>query len=475
MKITERWKNLQGPARASLVFVLASFLLRGVSFLTTPIFTRLVEPAQYGLIVTYNNWSAIVEVFAVLGMTSAGVFNIGLNDYRDDQDRYISSVLVLCTLADLISFILLFAFKRLFPGILTLPDHLLLLMGLHFILYPAQVFWITRERYAYRYRAAAIVSVLCTLLSTAAAILAVLYLPGENKGEIRLWSGEMVVLVFSLPIYIMLLAKGRCFMDTARWKKILAYALPLLPHYLAQHVMNNSDRIMVNNLVSESAAAIYSLAVTTSLVMTVIWSSVNGSLVPYTYEKMNAGETDGIRRISVPLVLFYGVMCFGVTLITPELFLFLAPVTYHEGIFAVPPVAAVAFLSAMYNLLANVEFYYKKTKWIAISTVVAAVVNVVLNAVFIPVFGFIAAAYTTLVSYLILLVMHWIGYRKCISAPMYDLKLLCGISAVTVTACLLCGLTYETRILRYGIVAVLLVIAFLKRRDILARFRELKK
>lgn len=475
MKITERWKNLQGPARASLVFVLASFLLRGVSFLTTPIFTRLVEPAQYGLIVTYNNWSAIVEVFAVLGMTSAGVFNIGLNDYRDDQDRYISSVLVLCTLADLISFILLFAFKRLFPGILTLPDHLLLLMGLHFILYPAQVFWITRERYAYRYRAAAIVSVLCTLLSTAAAILAVLYLPGENKGEIRLWSGEMVVLVFSLPIYIMLLAKGRCFMDTARWKKILAYALPLLPHYLAQHVMNNSDRIMVNNLVSESAAAIYSLAVTTSLVMTVIWSAVNGSLVPYTYEKMNAGETDGIRRISVPLVLFYGVMCFGVTLITPELFLFLAPETYHEGIFAVPPVAAVAFLSAMYNLLANVEFYYKKTKWIAISTVVAAVVNVVLNAVFIPVFGFIAAAYTTLISYLILLVMHWIGYRKCISAPMYDLKLLCGISAVTVIACLLCGLTYETWILRYGIVAVLLVIAFLKRRDILARFRELKK
>lgn len=475
MKITERWKNLQGPARASLVFVLASFLLRGVSFLTTPIFTRLVEPAQYGLIVTYNNWSAIVEVFAVLGMTSAGVFNIGLNDYRDDQDRYISSVLVLCTLADLISFILLFAFKRLFPGILTLPDHLLLLMGLHFFLYPAQVFWITRERYAYRYRAAAIVSVLCTLLSTAAAILAVLYLPGENKGEIRLWSGEMVVLVFSLPIYIMLLAKGRCFMDIARWKKILAYALPLLPHYLAQHVMNNSDRIMVNNLVSESAAAIYSLAVTTSLVMTVIWSAVNGSLVPYTYEKMNAGETDGIRRISVPLVLFYGVMCFGVTLITPELFLFLAPVTYHEGIFAVPPVAAVAFLSAMYNLLANVEFYYKKTKWIAISTVVAAVVNVVLNAVFIPVFGFIAAAYTTLVSYLILLVMHWIGYRKCISAPMYDLKLLCGISAVTVIACLLCGLTYETRILRYGIVAVLLVFVFLKRRDILARFRELKK
>ena len=475
MKITERWKALQGPARASVVFVLASFLLRGISFLTTPIFTRLVDQAQYGLIVTYNNWSAIVEVFAVLGMTSAGVFNIGLNDYRNDQDRYISSVLVLCTLADIITFALLFLFRRICPEILTLPDHLLLLMGLHFILYPAQVFWITRERYAYRYRAAAIISVLSTILSTVVAILAVLYIPGENKGEIRLWSGELVVLAFSLPIYIMLLARGKCFADTVRWKKILAYALPLLPHYLAQHIMNNSDRIMVNNLVSESAAAVYALAVMVSMVMTMIWSAVNGSLVPYTYEKMNAGETDSIRRISIPLVLFYGILCFGVILITPELFLFLAPETYRPGIYAVPPVASVAFLSAMYNLLANVEFYCKKARWITLSTVTAAIVNVVLNAIFIPKYGFVAAAYTTLVSYLVLLVMHWLGYWKCTPVPIYDMKTLTGICAVIVCACLLCGLTYETVLLRYGIVAVLLLLALLKRKIIITKLKELKK
>lgn len=474
MKITERWKNLQGPARAAVVFVFASFLLRGLSFLTTPIFTRLVDQDQYGVIVTYNNWAAIIEVFAVLGMTSAGVFNIGLNDYREDQDRYISSVLVLCTLADIISFALLFAFKRLFPEVLTLPDSLLVLMGLHFILYPAQVFWITRERYAYRYRAAALVSVLCTVLSTVAAILAVIYVPGENKGEIRLWSGELVVLAFSLPIYIMLLVRGKCFADIDRWKKILAYALPLLPHYLAQHVMNNSDRIMVNNLVSESAAAIYSLAVTVSMVMTVIWSAVNGSLVPYCYEKMNTGKTEDIRRISVPLVLFYGILCFGVTLITPELFLFLAPANYHEGIYAVPPVAAVAFLSALYNLLANVEFYHKKTRWIAISTVVAAIVNVVLNAVFIPKIGFVAAAYTTLVSYLVLLLMHWRGYRKCAAEPIYDMKVLVAVSAAVVAACLLCTLTYETVILRYGLVAVLLVAAFINRKTIIDKLKEMR-
>ena len=475
MKIMDRWRKLQAPARASIVFVFISFLLRGLSFLTTPVFTRLVSTAQYGLISTYNNWAAIVEVFAVLGMTSAGAFNVGLNDYRDDQDRYISSMLVLCTMADIVTFALLFVFKRVFPDILTLPDHLLLLMGLHFALYPAQIFWVTRERYAFRYRAAAIVSILSSLLSQVIAILAVIFIPGEDKGTTRLWSGEIVVMAFSIPIYAMLLIRGKCLWDPERWKKTLVFVLPLLPHYLAHYVMSGADRIMVNNMNSETDAAIYTLASVLGLAASMVWNSINVSLVAYSYDKMNRDETEGIRKISVPLVLLYGGLCFGVTLVTPEIFLIMAPETYHSGIYAVPPVASVAFLSALYNLLANVEFYYKKARWITLSTVTAAVVNVVLNAIFIPKFGFVAAAYTTLVSYLVLLVMHWLGYRKCATAPIYDMKTLTGICAAIVCACLLCSLTYETVLLRYGIVAALLLVIVLKRKAIISKLKELKK
>ena len=474
MKLIERWKNLQGPARASVVFVFASFLLRGVSFLTTPVFTRLLSQDAFGLVVTYNNWAAIVEVFAVLGMTSAGVFNVGLNDNRDRMDSYVSSTLVLCAGADLVSFALLFAVKRLFPGLITLTDPLLLLMCLHFLLYPAQVFWITRERYVYRYRAAVIVSVLSTVLSQVAAIIAVVLGPKERGGEIKLWSGEAVTLLFSLPVYILLLKKGRCFWDPAGWKKVLAYALPLLPHYLAQHVMTNADRIMVSSLVSEAAAAVYSLGVTVSLMMTLIWNAVNASLIPYTYDGLNRKDPSGIRRLSVPLVLCYGGLCFALVLVTPEVFLVLAPENYHAGIFAVPPVAAVAFLSCLYNLFAGVEFYYKRTGWIAGSTVAAAIVNVALNAVFIPRFGFIAAAYTTLVSYLVLLVMHYIGYRKCAEMPVYPVKTLVAVSAAVVAACLLCSLAYETPVLRYALALAVVVLAVVKRKTILARIREMK-
>ena len=92
----------------------------------------------------------------------------------------------------------------------------------------------------------------------------------------------------------------------------------------------------------------------------------------------------------------------------------------------------------------------------------------------IPRFGFIAAAYTTLVSYLVLLVMHYIGYRKCAEMPVYPVRTLVAVAAAVVVACLLCTLTYETPILRYSLALVVLILAVVKRKTILERVREIR-
>ena len=96
--LIQKWRQMPASAKSSIAFVLSSFVLKGISFLTTPIFTRLMDQTQYGIIAEYNSWLSIIDVFALLGLTSAGVFNVGLNDYRDSRDQYISSVLTLCNL-----------------------------------------------------------------------------------------------------------------------------------------------------------------------------------------------------------------------------------------------------------------------------------------------------------------------------------------------------------------------------------------
>ena len=90
-------------AKSSIVFALSSFILKGISFITTPIFTRIMDSSCYGIIATYNSWLSIIEVFAILGLTSAGVFNVGLNEYKEQRSRYISSVLSLCNIMTIVA------------------------------------------------------------------------------------------------------------------------------------------------------------------------------------------------------------------------------------------------------------------------------------------------------------------------------------------------------------------------------------
>ena len=106
-KLLAKWKAMPDSAKSSIAFILCSFILKGISFLTTPIFTRMMDTSQYGIIATYNSWVSILDVFALLGLTSAGVFNVGLNEYRDQRDSYISTVLTLCNIVTVLVFAVL--------------------------------------------------------------------------------------------------------------------------------------------------------------------------------------------------------------------------------------------------------------------------------------------------------------------------------------------------------------------------------
>ena len=471
----DKWKAMPEPAKAAVAFTFSSLTLKGIAFLTTPIFTRMMSSAQYGIISKYNSWNLILEVFALLGLTSAGVFNSGLNDYRDSRDQYISSVLSLCNISTIVVFAIVFLLKIPFGSGFILDNSLLLIMFVHFIFAPAQVFWITRQRYEYKYKLATFVSIMSAAISQLTAVMMVLHSESETAAFAKLLGTMVGGLVFSIPIYFMLHIKGKRIFNLAQWKEILIFALPLIPHYLAQHVMSGADRIMIADISSSSAAAIYSVVLTISLIATVIWSAINASLTPYVYEKLNQQEYASINNLVTTLVAVYGIMCVGVTLVAPEVMTILAPSEYKIGIYAVPPVAAVAFLNALYNIYAIIEFYHKKSKGIAVATMVSCIVNIVLNALLIPLFGFIAAAYTTLISNVVLILMHNRNYRKCQKPQIYNDKFILMLSAFIIGACEICTLLYLNTFVRYIFILLICVLAVLRRHYLIALYKSMKK
>lgn len=472
LKLLKKWKELPASVKASVAFAASTFLLRGISFITTSIFTRIMPTSQYGVISTYNSWLSIIEVFAVLGLTSAGVFNSGLIEYKDSRDQYIFSVMSLCNIVTLIVFGILALIKLYVPNFL-IDNNLLLLMFIHFLFYPALIFWTTKQRYDYKYKLSSLITIGSVVIGQGIAIYAVMQ-TSQNHGATKLWANEIGWLIFCIPIYVYLWIKGFNKNNFFRWKRILTFAIPLIPHYLAQHVMSGADRIMITDLVSSSDSGIYNVVATLSMIALIFWNAINASLIPFSYEKISEGDYQPLNRIVKMLLLGYGLICLGVVIVAPEIMHFLAPKEYSGGLYAIPPIVGVAFTTALYNLYANVEFYYKKSVSITIATIVSAVVNIALNALLIPKFSYVGAAYTTLISNILLILLHYRGYLKATNKHIYDDSSILKIAVFVISVCLLSSFLYLNLIIRVLFLCACAILVFWKRKYILKQISEVR-
>ena len=472
-KYISLWKNLPASAKSSIAFVFSTFFLKGISFLTTPIFTRIMDPSQYGVITNYSSWLSIIEVFALLGLTSAGVLNVGLNDYRASRDKYLSSLLGLSNIATVISFGLIALLKLPFGSDFILPNNLLVIMFVHLLISPAQIFWMTKQRYEFKYKASTVVTIGSVVMSQLISILFVLNAK-SNLGNVKLLATEIGALLFSLPIYILLLKKGRRYVDFSIWKTVLIFALPLIPHYLAQHVMSSSDKILLKEMVGEADAGIFGVVANVGSIAVLFWTAINASLVPITFDSINRNDYTKLKKMISLILTGYGFICLSVILIAPEVLIFLAPEEYRGGMYAIPPLVGVSFLNALYNVYANVEFYYKKSTQIARATVIATVANLVLNLLLIPIGSYIGSAYATLISNILLILMHYMGYRKCHNR-IYNDRYILALSVVIIAFALISNVLYSLPVLRFLLLGAILLTGLLNIKKILGIVKSILK
>lgn len=467
-KVIAKWNNLSDAMKASLIFAFSSFFVRGISFLTTPIFTRIMNQTQYGIISTYNAWSTVIEVLAVLGMTSAGIINVGLNDYRDSRSQYLSNITVLGNVTTLLVFAVIFAINHICEQELILPDTLLGLMLLHFLFYPAQIYWLTRQRYELKYKAATVVSVLSVVIGQILAIVFVIN-ASEDQGYVKIVANEIGNLVVAIPLYILLLVRGKAFFDKAIWKQVLTFAIPLIPHYLSQHLMSSADRIMISNMVSTADTGIYNLVYNVGWLATLVWTAINASLTPFLFDKLNTKSFQRIKDVTKTLMILYTAICIMTIILAPEVIKILAPKEYYEGVYAIPPIVGMAFMNGLYNLYANVEFYHKKSKYIATATIIAALINIFLNYFMIKAWSYVGASYATLVSYAILVFLHYRGYKKAQPEATYYDGFFFKWTVTFIAICIVFTLLYRNDIVRYCLFVVCIVIAIFK-RDVIEKY-----
>ena len=116
-------------------------------------------------------------------------------------------------------------------------------------------------------------------------------------------------------------------------------------------------------------------------------------------------------------------------------------------------------------MLFRSELFYKKTFIIALNSIAAAVINVFLNWLFIGKYGYLAAAYTTVAGYFILMILHYIAVRWILKEKIYRDGVYFVLLLCTGTAGCLFLFTYQTILLRYAVITALAIAALFFRKD----------
>ncbi len=407
-KVTEfkrLYQSISLPARASLWFTVSSVVQKGVLFLTTPIFTRLLTKEEYGSVSLYGSWMVLLTILATLELPS-GVFNKALIRYEGDKDGYTSSALGLSSFITIVCYFGYLLLRKALNPIVGLSTFQMSLMFLDIFFTNVGTIWIVRERFEYRYKNVVSISIAVNILAT---LLSILFVVKSKNGKdtarmVGLTTGHALAYVW---ILILLIKKGKKVVSKVYWKYSLDYNLPLIPHYLSQQVLSQADRIMIEWMCGKASTAVYSLSAQIAMTTTLLTNAIHASLMPWTFQKIKAGEIAQIGKRTLQIEGLIGCCTLVLSLFAPEIIYILGGSSYYEAIYVIPPIAMSVLFITLYSFFAYIEFYYEKTKMVMAASCMVALLNIILNRIFIERYGYIAAGYTTLFCYWIYAIIHY--------------------------------------------------------------------
>ena len=477
--IIQRYKSLNAPIKASIWFLICGFLQKGISMITTPIFTRIMTDVEYGRFSVYNSWLGIVQIIVSLNL-AAGVYTRGLVKNEDDQKAFTSSMLGLSSICIFIWLILYIIFHGFFNNLFKLSTALMIAMFLEIWATVAYQFWSNQERVNYKYKKLIALTLIYVIARPVFGIFMILRVDQSLQTEARVFTATAVnVLLFS-ALYIMMMREGKRFFDKKYWVYALTFNLPLIPHYLSQIILSQSDKLMINFLCGAAATAYYSVAYTLSMVLQILNSSISSTMNPWIYKSLRDGKANNIGKASYPILLIIAFCNFMVIAVAPEILTILAPASYQSALAVIPPVTASVYFMFLYNLFATLEYYYEKTQYVMIASIVGAGLNIILNIIFIPVFGYSAAGYTTLVCYILYSAAHYCFMRKVVknnigNIKIYDIYIIFGIGFLLIGSGAIMMQFYDNSIIRYVILMISFAFVIVYKKNIQRIFVEIKK
>jgi len=397
-----------------MVAYLPSKLLPALTgFITAPILTRLFPPAEYG------NWALAVGVsdflfaLACSGLGSVPVRFFPAYKAKSELGVFFVTLSVssgtVIAVASAVSFLMLFTLGRHLPPVLY---PLLLISVLIFIVQAIFTIFLSVVRAQERSRLYTVLDLLVRYGGLGLGLLLVIVLGFRVEG--LLW-GAFLALALALPPLLFLTTKGVS-IGPQQFRlpdalQMWHYAWPLALGNLAMWGLRLSDRYVIGFFRPGSEVGLYSVAYNISgKTIDMLVALFLLSMFPMVMNTWESRGREATEKTLAMVTRLFLILCLptaaGLSLLARPFVALLTAETYQEGYRIVGYVAFSRFSWGLFMIAAMGTLIKKDTRRIAINQTVAALVNLGLNLVLVPRFGFVAAGITALIGYALLFALQ---------------------------------------------------------------------
>ena len=440
--------------KAGIFYIACQLFVRGITFLMTPVFTRLLSQEQYNQYKIFESWLLIFS--PVMSLCLWRSVECAKYDVKEKFNEYVSSVQTLSYLSISIFFVIFLIFRKQAEALCGMNDFMLLIAFLYTYAHTSIFYMQRREKQMMRYKASTTLTASTVIPATLLSVLLVVL--GKRAGHeadlmyLRIAGYYIPMTIGGFTVAILMAVQGKKLIDRSYWKYALRFSLPLIPEVLSIQIMNQADKLMVTRITGDIPGSIFAVATTVSYIIWILEDSVWNAWLPWMYEKISRGEGKEIEHYWSILMHAFGVISWLLVLFAPEIIMILGGKKYEAAIFLIAPMVTgtlFRFYSYSYTAIQN---YYKKTSFVAVSTVSVMVLNVILNYIFILLFGYRAAAYTTAFSYLVLMCMQAVMEKKLTGEQLIPLVKTLRISCSYFCLCMVTMLLFRGPMwIRYAI------------------------
>ena len=392
-----------------LFYLFGEALSKGIVFLLLGFFTNNLNKTEFGILSLI--WVSIPLLSVLIDFSQRSFVKSAYINEPSNIGNTIVAIKCFCCVVALVW--ILIALIKDFLGIYLISskvDYLLLLAAFFYALIELQLSLYQIQGAFKKYNLFFLLRNVSPYLGVALIYLCTSYDDAVQYLYVHIAFGFVIVLYFFLKFDYSMLGKLGPIKQIL--KTSLKFSFPLLPAMISVLALSFSDRFIINYYYSETEVAEYTVAYTISSIFIAFFMATNKMWQKIILEGLKENDIENLSIKARKYILAVIIVGLGIALFSKSLLLFMSNDSYLIVLDLIPILVLGMFFYFLYTVLSNIPFFHGNTMLQALPALIAALLNIFLNFLLLPKFGYKVAAITTGISYFLEFMIIYLICRK---------------------------------------------------------------